>query len=45
MTVRTRIDRLMAEVTDAALSAAAPKLGETLLRHWLRDLHNHPTTR
>jgi SAM-dependent methyltransferase len=31
VTEKTRIDRLMAEVTDAALTAAAPKPGENVL--------------
>jgi 2-polyprenyl-3-methyl-5-hydroxy-6-metoxy-1,4-benzoquinol methylase len=31
VTEQTRIDRLMAEVTDAALTAAAPKPGENVL--------------
>ncbi len=31
VTEQTRIDRLMTEVTDAALAAAAPKLGESVL--------------
>src|SRR6516162_3482637 len=31
VTEQTRIDRLMAEVTDAALAAAAPKVGENVL--------------
>ena len=42
VTEQTRIDRLMAEVTDAALSRRCAQSGGECAGHRLRYLHDHP---